>query len=149
MSFVREGGAATVLVLLTVWLQSAGMAALIYWGRPYLQRAFDRRAVYSALLIVWLTIVIIGLHMLETVLWAGFYRWQCFPSWEISFYFSMSSYSSIGAADVVLPPMWKTLSSIECITGELMCGLSVSLVFAAVTRLVEKRPEEVSGPRAE
>jgi voltage-gated potassium channel len=149
MGFVREAGAATVLVLLTIWLQSAGMAALIYWGKPYLQRALTRRPVYSALLIVWLTSVIIGLHTVETALWAGFYRWLCFPSWELSFYFSMSSYSSIGAADVVPPPMWKTLSSIECITGVLMCGLSVSLVFAAVTRLVEQRAEEASGPRAD
>jgi voltage-gated potassium channel len=149
MGFIREAGAATVLVLLTVWLQSAGMAALIYWGRPYLQRVLNRRPVYSALLIIWLTTVIIVLHILETALWAGFYRWLCFPSWEVSFYFSMSSYSSIGGADVALPPMWRTLSSIECITGVLMCGLSVSLVFAAVTRLVEKRTEEESGARTD
>jgi voltage-gated potassium channel len=149
MGFIREAGAATALVLLTIWMQSAGMAALIYWGRPFLQRALNRSPVHAALLIVWLTTMIVVMHILETALWAGFYRWQCLPSWELSFYFSMCSYSSIGGADVVLPPMWKSLSSIECITGVLMCGLSVSLVFAAVTRLVEKRAEEESGSRGD
>ena len=32
-----------------------------------------------------------GLHVLEILLWAGFYRWLCFPFWESAFYFSAAS----------------------------------------------------------
>jgi hypothetical protein len=88
--------------------------------------------------------------MLEILLWAWFYRWLCFPSWEVSFYFSTTSYSTVGYGDVILPRMWRTLGPVESVTGVLMCGLSVSLLFAIVTRLVEGEAQissELTRPR--
>jgi len=78
MIFVREASAAVVLVTLTLSLQCAGMAADI-----------------------------VALHVLQILLWAGFYRWLCFPLWESAFYFSTSSYATVGYGDVVLPWMWR------------------------------------------
>jgi hypothetical protein len=78
------------------------------------------------------------LHIFEILLWAGFYRWHCFPSWESSFYFSTSSYATVGYGDIVLPQTWRTLGPVESIIGVLMCGLSASFLFAIVTRLVER-----------
>jgi voltage-gated potassium channel len=77
------------------------------------------------------------LHLLQVLLWAGFYRWKCFPSWESAFYFSAASYSTVGYGDLVLPQMWRTLGPVESVTGVLMCGLSASFLFAIVTRLVQ------------
>jgi hypothetical protein len=34
--------------------------------------------------------------------------------------------------------MWRTLGPVESITGVLMCGLSASILFAIVLRLVER-----------
>ena len=84
------------------------------------------------------TFLLIGLHLLEILLWAAFYRWTCFPSWGPPFYFSMASYSTVGYGDLLLPATWRSLGPLEAVTGVLMCGLSVSLVFAIVTRLVER-----------
>ena len=47
------------------------------------------------------TTAIIALHLLHIVLWTTFYHWQCFP-WETAFYFSTSSYTTVGYGDVVL-----------------------------------------------
>jgi hypothetical protein len=94
----------------------------------------------------------IALHMLQILLWAGFYRWKCFPSWESAFYFSTTSYSTVGYGDLVLPRMWRTLGPVESVTGVLMCGLSASFLFAVVTRLVqheERFPPELAKPAAE
>jgi hypothetical protein len=78
------------------------------------------------------------LHIFEILLWAGFYRWRCFPLWESAFYFSAASYATVGYGDVVLPQMWRTLGPVESIVGVLMCGLSASFLFAIVTRLVDR-----------
>ena len=79
----------------------------------------------------------IVLHILQVILWAGFYRWKCLPSWESCFYFSATSYSTVGYGDIVLPNVWRTLGPIESVTGVLMCGISVSALFAIATQLVE------------
>ena len=139
MIFVREASAAVVLVTFTLSLQCAGMATVIVWARlgfgPDLLRL---GVIRSAMLIMRLMTAFIGLHVLEILLWAGFYRWLCFPFWESAFYFSAASYATVGYGDVVLPPMWRTLGPVESIIGVLMCGLSASFLFAIVSRLVDR-----------
>jgi len=139
MIFVREASAAVVLVTLTLLLQCAGLAALISFAKPSLARDDLRLGpIRSAMLMVRLMTAIIVLHVFEILLWAGFYRWLCFPLWESAFYFSAASYATVGYGDVVLPQMWRTLGPVESIIGVLMCGLSASFLFAIVTRLVER-----------
>ncbi len=56
--------------------------------------------------------------------------------WEPALYFSASSYATVGYGDVVVPSHWRMLGPLESIIGVLMCGMSVSVLFATVTRLV-------------
>jgi voltage-gated potassium channel len=146
MAFVPQAGAAAVLVALTLLFQSAGMAALIHWVRSYLEQGTYRFGVFrSAILVVRFTVVIVALHLVQILLWAGFYRWNCFPSWEPAFYFSAASYSTAGSGDLVLPRMWRNLGPLESITAVLMCGLSAAFLFAIVTRLVERQERGRTG----
>jgi hypothetical protein len=139
MTFARQAGAAVVLATLTLSLQCAGMAAVIAWARPSFATHVHRLgAIRSAMLVMQLMTAFIALHVLEILLWAGFYRWLCFPLWESSFYFSTSSYATVGYGDVVLPQAWRTLGPVESIIGVLMCGLSASFLFATVSRLVDR-----------
>jgi hypothetical protein len=113
------------------------MAALIHWGRAYIVRAVRRPGpLRSAVLMVRCTNLLICLHMLQILVWAGFYRWNCFATWESAFYFSAASYSTLGSGDLVLPSLWRTMGPVESVTGVLMCGVSASFLFAIVTRLV-------------
>lgn len=137
MIFVHEGVAALLLVALTVWLQCGGIAALITWLRRAVAANIHKlRPLHIAALIVRLITAVVALHVVEILLWASFYRWSCFRSWELAFYFSASSYATVGYGDVTPPLNWRTLGPIESITGVLMCGISVSLLFAIATRLV-------------
>ena len=140
MIFVRQASAAVVLVTLTLSLQCAGLAAVIAWARPnFAPDVLRLGAIRSAILMMRLMTAFIGLHVLEILLWAGFYRWLCFPSWESAFYFSAASYAAVGYGDVVLPWMWRTLGPMESIIGVLMCGLSASFLFDIVTRRNSQR----------
>jgi voltage-gated potassium channel len=139
ISFARQASAAAVLVILSLSLQSGGMAALIRWGREHFARQMDGlQGLRGAVFMVRFTISLIVLHILQILMWAAFYRWNCFPTWGSSFYFSTASYSTVGYGDLILPVAWRTLGPVESITGVLMCGLSASFLFSVVTRLVER-----------
>ncbi|HTX37510.1 MAG TPA: potassium channel family protein [Bryobacteraceae bacterium] len=114
------------------------MATLINWGLTYLAHKQRLSLVHSTVLMFRVTSLRIGLHLGQILVWAAFYRWMCFPSWGVAVYFSTASYSTIGDGDLVLPTMWRILGPVEAVTGVLMCGLSVSLLFAIVTRLVDR-----------
>jgi len=139
VNFLHQAAVATILVTLTIILQGGGMAVLINWGIAHFARDKQRLGpVRSTALVVRLTSVMIVLHLSQIMLWAAFYRWFFFPSWESAFYFSTANYATVGCADPVLPPIWRNLGSVESLTGVLMCGLSASFLFAIVTRLVDR-----------
>src|SRR5277367_4096168 len=141
--FLHVFSAAAVLIGLTIVVQSAGMAALIMWARARISRSVGSGGigrlgiVRSAVIVVRFTSLLVCLHLLEILLWTWFYRWKCFPGWEKAFYFSATSYSTVGYGDLVLPPVWRAVGSIEALMGMLMCGVSVGLLFAIVNRLVQ------------
>jgi voltage-gated potassium channel len=135
------------LITLTLWLQSAGVAALVVWVRRALGGDMRTMGAFRfAALVVRLAMAVVVLHGLEILLWASFYRWRCLPSWDSAIYFSASSYSTLGCSDVTLPSDWRTLGPLESVIGVLMCGISVSLLFAIVTRLINR---EEQSPRKE
>lgn len=137
MTLIPQASAAVLLLILTLCLQCAGVAALIEWLRRVTAKDAQGFApVRSAVLVVQSTIAIILLHGVVILLWASFYRLQCFPSWELAFYFSSSSYATVGYGDVTLPSRWRLLGPLESMAGVLMCGVSVCLLFATITRLI-------------
>ena len=139
MALIREIGIAVCIVIITLWLQSAGLAALIHWARHALASDAHRLGPFrSAVLVVRLTAAVIVLHAVLILFWASCYRRLCFSSWESALYFSASSYATVGYGDVVLPSNWRMLGPLESIIGVLMCGISVSVLFATVTRLVNR-----------
>jgi len=138
MTLLQQAGAAVLLVLLTLCLQCAGVAALITWLRRVAARGLhDLRMFHSAALVMQATVAVIVLHGIVILLWASCYRGLSLPSWESAFYFSASSYTTVGYGDVVLPLKWRLLGPLESMVGMLMSGISVGLLFAVITHLVE------------
>ncbi len=138
MTAVQQFGTAILLVLLSLCLECVGAAALITWLRGVPKRdPRDVRLVHSAALVMQTAVAVILLHGLVILLWAGFYRSLCFPTCESAFYFSASTYATVGSGDVALPSKWRLLGPLESMVGMLMAGLSVGLLFAAVTHLVD------------
>jgi voltage-gated potassium channel len=137
VEFLSQALAATILSTLTLVTESAGMAVLIHWVRAYFSRGIKTQSLWhTGVLMIRFTSMTILLHLLQILLWAAFYRFQCLRSWESCFYSSATSYSTVGYGDVVLPPVWRLLGPVEAIMGVLMCGISVSTLFAIATRLI-------------
>ena len=142
MTWFQQISVAVLLVVSTLCLQCAGVAALISWLRTVASDDLQKlKMSYSAALVMRATIAIITLQGFIILLWACSYRWFCFRSWNSAFYFSATSYSTVGYGDVILPLKWRLLGPLESMMGVLMCGISVSLLFALITHLVNKSPE--------
>jgi voltage-gated potassium channel len=139
MVLLNQMVAAVVLLTLTCCLECAGAIMLVEWLRRVLSRDIHKHGpIYSATLVIESTLVTAVLHGLVILLWAGFYRSRCFASWERAIYFSATSYSTVGYGDLILPSNWSILGPLEGITGVLMCGVSVSVLFALITRLFDR-----------
>ena len=141
MIFVQQLGAAVLLVSITLLAQCGGAAALILWIRSIPRETRRVRVVRCAALVMQTTVAVIILHGIVILLWASCYRWLCLPSWESAFYFSASSYATVGYGDVVLPSKWRLLGPLESMVGMLMSGVSIGLLFAAVTHLVDGKSQ--------
>ena len=137
MTLLQQAGAAVLLLSVTLSLQCGGAAALIIWIRSIPRETHRVRVVRCAALVMQTTVAVIVLHGIVILLWASCYRWLCLPSWESAFYFSSSSYATVGYGDVVLPSKWRLLGPLESMVGMLMSGVSIGLLFAAVTHLVD------------
>jgi hypothetical protein len=140
---VDQLGAGFLLVTCTLWLQSAGIAVLVAWIRRAAEGDIQKMGhLRASALVVRFTTAVVILHGLEILLWTSFYRWICLPTWESAIYFSACSYSTLGCGDVLLPSKWRFFGPLESMIGVLMCGISVSLLFAIVTWLIsqDRRP---------
>jgi len=124
----------TTMVIFTEWL--------LQW-RPTIEKRPG--LISQALLLIFIFLVIIILHLLETGIWALFYlRRELFADFETSLYFSIVSYTTIGYGDVVLPQTWRLLGGIEGLSGVLLCGLSTAFLFAYVNGLLQIRVQRKS-----
>lgn len=137
MTLLQQAAAAVLLLSVTLILQCGGAAALILWIRSIPREAREVRVFRCAALVMQTTVAVIVLHGIVILLWASCYRWLCLPSWESAFYFSASSYATVGYGDVLLPSKWRLLGPLESMVGMLMSGVSIGLLFAAVTHLVD------------
>lgn len=51
---------------------------------------------------------------------------------ETAVYFSLTSYTTVGYGDVVLPPPWRLLGPLEAAVGVLMRGWSTGILVAVI-----------------
>jgi len=134
-----------VLVFVCVAIHGVGMSiGLRRLGGPKSNSTlmgtfwFLVRVVYGLLL----------LHLLQITVWAAFYQWGgCFPDFETSFYFSATSYSTVGYGDVLLAPRWRILGSVEAVTGVLMFGWSTGVLFTVAQQVHAQVAWPVPGSR--
>lgn len=94
--------------------------------------------------------VVVGLlllHLVEASAWAALY-WLAgsLPDAETAFYFSLTSYTTVGYGDVVLPADRRLLGPIEAATGILMFGWSTGVMAAAITRIHADQLRRLTGP---
>jgi|SRR5664279_3511527 len=129
---------ACVLSFLTVAVHATGIAVLVRGLLRHREPTGVRHVTLMLLRMIWWLVL---LHLVEISIWALFYLWRgCLPDAEAAFYFSGSTYTTLGYGDVVLVKPWRLLGPIESLMGVLMCGLSTGYFFVVVSRIHQSRP---------
>ncbi len=126
--------AAFALLAVCVLIHTAGLTRLL---RRTLTRIDVRQGAGAvSLLLIRIACRLLALHLVQIAVWALFYFWQgLLPDLETAFYFSGTTYATVGYGDVVLPQGWRLLGPMEGLTGILMCGLSTGFFFVAASRI--------------
>lgn len=91
---------------------------------------------------------IVVLHSLEMVIWGQFYLWQgCFPDMETAWYYSLTSYTTVGFGDVVIASPWRLMGGMEAMFGVLLFGWStaalVTLLYYIQNAHIKKHLGEI------
>jgi hypothetical protein len=127
----------TLLVLVTVGIQIAGLAVLIWMMRVGARRINALSYVLQQLGVI--LAVVMGLffiHTLQIWLYAGVYVWLGeFETFEASLYFSTSSFTTVGYGEIVLTSRWRIVSAIQSANGFLLLGWSTVFLISVISRM--------------
>jgi hypothetical protein len=129
------------LTCATVFIHALGTwEAIVHLGRVWRRRKENQGLLATEIQIVRVVSVLLLLHLVEAGIWAGFYRLSgILPELETAMYFSITSYTTVGYGDVVLPARWRLLGPIEGAVGILMFGWSTAIIVAAITSIQGNR----------
>lgn len=122
---------AALLTLLTVVIHSlATFLTITQWTR-WSSRQVPRYRIRVVGFIALLVICLLATHLVEAGVWAlAYYVWQELPDFPTALYYSLTSYSTVGYGDVVLPVSSRLLGPIESVVGILMLGWSTAVIVA-------------------
>jgi hypothetical protein len=126
-----------LLVSACVAIHGFGMVIGLRWlGRTWPRHGHHFSLPAMFWIIVRVVYGLLILHILQIMVWAACYHWTgCFADFKTCFYYSATSYSTVGYGDVIPPSEWRILGSIEAVTGVLMFGWSTGVLLSVVNHL--------------
>jgi hypothetical protein len=115
--------ACVLVVRLLVLLFQRGYIGSHVWGNVLL--------VQGAVFLTFLS------HLSQVVLWGMVLVW-CgeFQRFDVAFYASLGNYTTVGTGTVVMSESRRLLGPLETMNGVLMAGLTTSVLFAVLHRLI-------------
>src|SRR5689334_21469563 len=100
-----------LLMTVSVLIHSVGLSRLLDLAtNQKLTKNYLRRRNYKIRLLILVFAVLICLHTTEALIWGWAYKAQkCFNTFESSIYFSITTYTTVGSADLQLPHMLRMI----------------------------------------
>jgi hypothetical protein len=78
-------------------------------------------------------------HFAQVGLWAGFLALiGALQTYADAFYFSLVTFATLGYGDIVLAPDYRIFGALGATCGSLMLGWSTALIFAAISRAIDR-----------
>jgi hypothetical protein len=83
------------------------------------------------------SLIIVVLHLIEVMLWAGFFTWKhAQPNPFSAFYYALVNYTTLGSG--YLPQRWRLLEGLLAMAGLLSFAFSTSTLIALAEQLVTR-----------
>ena len=123
-------------VALQVVAQAVVLASVRFIGRHTRSATELRRTFWISLGAV---VPLFFGHFAQVGLWAGFLVFLgAFQTYDDAFYFSLVTFATLGYGDIVLPPGYRIFGALGATCGSLMLGWSTALIFAAISRGLDR-----------
>jgi hypothetical protein len=128
--------AVTGTVALQVLAQAVLLAGVRFIGRRTAGASEIRRTFWISLGAV---VPLFFGHFAQVGLWAGFLVFLgALQTYDDAFYFSLVTFATLGYGDIVLAPGYRILGALAATCGSLMLGWSTALIFAAISRAIDR-----------
>ena len=137
-------GVAVTMTFSTVVIQALGLMGIIHFvgfelriGRAGVQFWRDVGIIAAVAL------VSLAAHVLAIATWGLVFSF-CgeFSELARAIYHSGMNYTTLGDSDKVMSPAWRLLAPLEAANGMLMFGVSTTMLFAVIQRLMQIRRGE-------
>lgn len=138
----------TLLMVIATALIQLGMQLAL--DRLKLPRALKRvdPAIQRSVITIMAILVLMAGHLTEVGVWAvRYWTWGELGDFSSSFYFSLSSFTTVGANELELSRHHRMVGSIESALGMLMFGWSTALLVAFIQK-VEQIHRRKAAPSA-
>lgn len=126
---------ALVPMSLSVICHGFGMSLVRSYFKRFGSSASLRSARHTILLVV-IVAIMLATHYIEITIWAWFYfAADMIQNFKAAMYFSVESYTTLGASNIMLPERWQGFGGFEALTAMLMFGWSTAMLVAVVQKL--------------
>ncbi len=131
-----------ILVAITLIIHAFGMILTQHFSHEFKQRigqSFQERRPFLSgigplVLASWMIVIV---HCLEILTWAGFFQWKhCFPNYSTAAYFSFLEYTTVGS-QYNLPLKWRLLEGMVATAGLLAFAWSTGVLMTLATTFQE------------
>ena len=129
--------AALVPMIITVVLHGQGMGLA---GRCF--KRFGRRPAGSSrsgphvIVVIAIVAIMLATHFVEVFAWAFFYFLTgMLDDYRTAMFFSINSYTTLGASNITLTGRWKGMAGFEAMTAMLMFGWATAGLAVVVQKL--------------
>jgi voltage-gated potassium channel len=137
---LRELIVALFLAGSCVFIHAVGIIGQLSWFVRMFQPIQTPNNVRALLALLRLVCILFTLHVLEIMVWGEFYfREHCFADRETAYYFSLTSYTTVGYGDVVISHPWRLMGGLEAINGVLLFGWSTASLVAILLHFRDAR----------
>jgi hypothetical protein len=134
-------GVAVTMTFSTVVIQALFLVPIVHFVRFELR--FGRAGVHfwrDVGIITGATLLALAAHVAAITMWALVFRFFGeFSQLARAVYHSGMNYTTLGDSDKVMSPSWRLLAPLEGANGMLMFGVSTTMLFAIIQRLVQTR----------
>ena len=142
-------GVAVMMTFSTVIIQALSLMPIIHFVRFELR--LGRAGVHfwrDVGIITAATLVALAAHVLAIAMWGLVFSFLGeFSQLARAVYHSGMNYTTLGDSDKVMSPSWRLLAPLEAANGMLMFGVSTTMLFAIIQRLIQTRLSDSSSDR--